>query len=476
MSRTPVREALRRLAAEGLVRHEPNRGVQVEDWGVEDLDEIFSLRSQLEPWGCGLAATTGRADLDVLAELAERMDEEARRDPPDLDAITELNNRFHRTVLEASGNGRLVAMVSAVVEVPLVWRTFSHYSGEAMQRSLAHHHEIVHALRAGDAAWAESVMRSHVRAAWASLREEHGEAPSCAPRLAACPSPSRRDCCPSGPWVTTGRAGSTGCHGWPETCSRSGTSSPLRPSCTASAPWSCRSATPTACLPPSRSASTATTSRCTRAWPCSTGADAAPYASCGPTRVDAPCCWRGCPARTSPTPGTSRRARSSAVSTGGCTCRPCRSWRTVASYVERWLDELADLGRDIPIPRRYVEQALAIGRDLLAGDGTRPVVVHGDLHYANVLADDAGEWLAIDPKPMAGDPHYEPAPMLWNRMDELSWPRSGRHRARGPAPPVPRAGRRGRSRRGTRPRLGRRADGPQRRLDRPGRTAATTGA
>ena len=38
------------------------------------------------------------------------------------------------------------------------------------------------------------------------------------------------------------------------------------------------------------------------------------------------------------------------------------------------------------------------------------------------MADDAGEWLAIDPKPMAGDPHYEPAPMLWNRMDELTGP------------------------------------------------------
>jgi DNA-binding GntR family transcriptional regulator len=181
VSRTPVREALRRLAAEGLVRHEPNRGVQVEDWGVGDLDEIFSLRSQLEPWGCGLAATTGLADLDALGDLADRMDAEARRDPPDLDAITELNNRFHRTVLEASGNGRLVGLVSAVVEVPLVWRTFSHYSREAMQRSLAHHHEIVEALRSGDAAWAESVMRSHVRAAWVSLREEHRDPSSGAP-------------------------------------------------------------------------------------------------------------------------------------------------------------------------------------------------------------------------------------------------------------------------------------------------------
>lgn len=94
---------------------------------------------------------------------------------------------------------------------------------------------------------------------------------------------------------------------------------------------------------------------------------------------------------------------------------------TVASYVERWLRELDGLGRDVPIPRRYVEQALSLGRDLLADD-VPPVVVHGDLHYANVMADEAGRWLAIDPKPMAGDPHYEPAPMLWNRMEELSGP------------------------------------------------------
>ena len=95
---------------------------------------------------------------------------------------------------------------------------------------------------------------------------------------------------------------------------------------------------------------------------------------------------------------------------------------SVSSYVERWLGELAELGRDVPIPRRHVEQALSIGPDLMAVDGSRPVVVHGDLHYANVMSDEAGEWLAIDPKPMSGDRHYEPAPMLWNRMDELSGP------------------------------------------------------
>ena len=47
-------------------------------------------------------------------------------------------------------------------------------------------------------------------------------------------------------------------------------------------------------------------------------------------------------------------------------------------------------------------------------------MVHGDLHYGNVLAADREPWLAIDPKPVSGDPHYEPAPMLWNRWDELA--------------------------------------------------------
>ena len=46
--------------------------------------------------------------------------------------------------------------------------------------------------------------------------------------------------------------------------------------------------------------------------------------------------------------------------------------------------------------------------------------MHGDLHYENVLAGEREPWLVIDPKPMSGDPHYEPAPMLWNRMEELA--------------------------------------------------------
>ncbi|WP_433385756.1 GntR family transcriptional regulator [Micromonospora sp. KLBMP9576] len=175
VSRTPVREALRRLTAEGLVRHERNRGVQVQTWSSRDLDEIFSLRSVLEPWGCRLAASAGTVDVDALDALAHRMDEVAPGGrPSDVDELTALNNRFHRMILEASGNSRLAGVVSSVIEMPLVWRTFSRYSPDALRRSLAHHHELVAALAAPDPDWAESVMLSHVRAAWHSIRLRDG--------------------------------------------------------------------------------------------------------------------------------------------------------------------------------------------------------------------------------------------------------------------------------------------------------------
>ena len=177
VSRTPVREALRRLTAEGLVRYERNRGVQVAAWTAADLEEIFSLRSVLEPWACRLAATSASVDLDELDRLAHDMDAAARGSVADVDVITELNNRFHRLILEGSNNRRLGSVVSSVVEVPLVWQTFSHYSDADLRRSLAHHHELVAALAAGDPDWAESVMRSHVRAAWHSLSAEGAATP-----------------------------------------------------------------------------------------------------------------------------------------------------------------------------------------------------------------------------------------------------------------------------------------------------------
>jgi streptomycin 6-kinase len=75
---------------------------------------------------------------------------------------------------------------------------------------------------------------------------------------------------------------------------------------------------------------------------------------------------------------------------------------------------------DSPLPRRLVEQAIGLGEELAADPAAAGTLIHTDLHYANVLAADRAPWLAIDPKPLSGDPHYELAPMLWNRWDDTA--------------------------------------------------------
>ncbi|MFI7658623.1 FCD domain-containing protein [Micromonospora parva] len=86
-------------------------------------------------------------------------------------------------ILEASDNSRLAGVVSSVIQMPFVWRTFSRYSPDALRRSLAHHHELVTALAAPDPDWAESVMRSHVRAAWHAIRLRDGGDRASGPEL-----------------------------------------------------------------------------------------------------------------------------------------------------------------------------------------------------------------------------------------------------------------------------------------------------
>ncbi|HEX6485540.1 MAG TPA: aminoglycoside phosphotransferase family protein [Nocardioidaceae bacterium] len=93
--------------------------------------------------------------------------------------------------------------------------------------------------------------------------------------------------------------------------------------------------------------------------------------------------------------------------------------RSLTSYVERWNAGLAALPKDAPMPRRLVDQAVSLAASFLSEEASTGRMIHGDLHYENVLAADREPWLVIDPKPMSGDPHYEVAPLLWNRWDEV---------------------------------------------------------
>ena len=93
---------------------------------------------------------------------------------------------------------------------------------------------------------------------------------------------------------------------------------------------------------------------------------------------------------------------------------------SLAAYVGSHLERLDGLPRDAAVPRRLVEQAVSLGRSFADDPSTDGRLIHADLHYENVLAAEREPWLVIDPQPMSGDPHYEVAPLLWNRWDELA--------------------------------------------------------
>lgn len=166
LSRTPVREAMRRLDAEGLITLIPNRGAFVARWSEDEITQIYELRVLLESFAAQVAAERiGDAEREELQMLADEMGRLVEERPIDVDAIAEVNDRFHKGVLEACGNRRLRDLLGTITEVPLQLSTFRRYTIDELRRSAAQHAELVSALAAGDPDWARSVMTAHIRSA-----------------------------------------------------------------------------------------------------------------------------------------------------------------------------------------------------------------------------------------------------------------------------------------------------------------------
>ena len=192
VSRTPVREALSRLAAEGLVEIAPNRGARVATWTVAELEGVFDLRLTLEPQLTGFAVPNA-TDEDVadLDDLAHRMLAVGTPGPDqDLDALVPLNRAFHDRLVALAGHPTLAAALAAAIHPPIVRRNFHAYDAESLRRSLAHHLEIVAALRAGDPGWARAVMTAHICNARAVMVRA---ATAQAARAAASPHPTEEE-------------------------------------------------------------------------------------------------------------------------------------------------------------------------------------------------------------------------------------------------------------------------------------------
>ena len=174
VSRTPVREALRRLETEMLVRRTDSQRSFVADWSIDDVADAFELRAMLE----GLAARRAaeridKASLERLKQVNSAVRKAVLGRTTDVDAFLEGNREFHAGILDAAASPRLAAMLTALIEQPVVWRTAQHYGREAFQRSLSEHDDLLAAFARGDGAWAEAVMQGHILRAFHAYSDAH---------------------------------------------------------------------------------------------------------------------------------------------------------------------------------------------------------------------------------------------------------------------------------------------------------------
>lgn len=157
VSRSPVRDALARLAAEGIVELLPNRGARLIGLGTQDVHEIFDLRAMLEPHGAARAAVAAtKEDIAELSRLAEEVERAESTSDRGL-----LNDEFHMKIARMSGNEVLVEVLPAVIKEPLLHASLT---GTAVDRAVSQqqHYEVVDAIRARNPAWAEAAMRAHI--------------------------------------------------------------------------------------------------------------------------------------------------------------------------------------------------------------------------------------------------------------------------------------------------------------------------
>ena len=170
ISRTPLREALKVLAAEGLVILKPRRGCYVTELTERDLDEIFPVLALLEG-RCAYEAAqkAGGEDLDRLEKLHGELEKHAARG--DVDRFFDANQAFHRALQDLAGNRWLNQVIADMRKVLNLTRHHSLLREGRLEQSLQEHTAVMAAIRQGSAARAERLMQEHLLAGRKALAE-----------------------------------------------------------------------------------------------------------------------------------------------------------------------------------------------------------------------------------------------------------------------------------------------------------------
>jgi len=161
ISRTPLREALKVLASEGLVTLKPRRGCYVTEISERDLDEIFPLMAMLEGRCAFEAAQKARPeDVARLEAIHARLEKHAT--DGDREAFFDANQEFHRVVQELADNRWLLQVIQDLRKVLKLTRMHSLSIEGRLQESLVEHRAIMAGLKAGNAEQAEKAMHAHL--------------------------------------------------------------------------------------------------------------------------------------------------------------------------------------------------------------------------------------------------------------------------------------------------------------------------
>jgi DNA-binding GntR family transcriptional regulator len=170
ISRTPLREALKVLTAEGLLRHEPRRGCFVSQITEQDLDEIFPVIALLEG-RCAFEAARNAtdADLQALAQLHERLQRSAQAKR--ITEYYEANFAIHEAIIVLANNRWLAQVIGDLRKIVKLARLQQLHAPGRLEQSLSEHMAVYAALKARDAEGAEAAMRTHLTRQRVALRE-----------------------------------------------------------------------------------------------------------------------------------------------------------------------------------------------------------------------------------------------------------------------------------------------------------------
>ncbi|HJS09789.1 GntR family transcriptional regulator [Sphingopyxis sp.] len=168
ISRTPVREALKALEMEGMVRIEAHRGAIVEPLAWREIDHRYAIRSMLEGYAAEQACLNRGPEIaSVLEKNCSRVRREiespGKMTPKKLRTIAELNNEFHRTIWLASGSLTLIRFLDSL-ELPRSFSDSFWTEGDYRELVCSHHEEIAAAFGAGDSTAVRHLMERHMLA------------------------------------------------------------------------------------------------------------------------------------------------------------------------------------------------------------------------------------------------------------------------------------------------------------------------